>query len=226
VTETGVTGVTETGVAETGADASVNRFITQVVNFTEGTCAGYNASSPAQVLKTVSGPPEGDPSTCCPGTDVVSLGGGGSIVVGFGGTEIVDGEGVDFVVFENPFDYGDNQRYVEPGEVSVSEDGKTWTAFPCSDTTQSEPDGGWGATHCAGMNLVFSNPADGISPFDLENAGGDPFDLAEIGVKKARYVRIRNMVVEFCPDGGAPDGDVALTKNGFDLDAIAIIHPG
>jgi hypothetical protein len=197
-------------------DAPASRFITEVLSFTLGTCAGWNASD---VLATVAGPPVGGGAQSG-SLDVVSLGGGGSIVVGFGANAIVDGPGVDFIVFENAFDYGDGDRYVEPGEVSVSDDGVTWTAFPCSDTTQAEPDGGWLATRCAGMNLVFSTPSNGISPFDVAHAGGDAYDLAEIGVTHARYVRIRNVVSsETCPEAGAkPD------KNGFDLDAIAIIN--
>ncbi len=195
-------------------------FITQLVCFEEGTCAGYGADD---VLGLVSGPPIGG-GAMVGSTDVVSLGGGGSITVGFAPNAIVDGPGIDFVVFENPFDYDNGQRYIEPGEVSVSDDGVQWTVFPCADTrggydTDDEPDGGWSATHCGGMNLVYSSPASGISPFDLEHAGGDPFDLAWIGVKHANYVRIRNVVVEPCPEAG-----VKPNKNGFDLDAIAIIH--
>jgi len=207
------------GAMEGGA----SRFITEVLSFDEGTCAGfcgsYTSETPGNVLATVAGPPIGG-GAGAGSEDVVSLGGGGSIVVGFGPNAIVDGPGIDFVVFENPFDYG-SSRYVEPGEVSVSDDGVTWTAFPCTDTTQAMPDGGWGATQCAGMNLVYSNPyTNKVSPFDLQHAGGDQYDLATIGVAHARFVRIRNIVAsEDCPEAGMrPD------KNGFDLDAIAIIH--
>jgi hypothetical protein len=198
-------------------DASASRFITEVISFEPGTCAGFQGS-PRQMPEVVYGPPWGSPEGSL---DVVSLGGGGSIVVGFGANGIVDGPGIDFVVFENPFDYGSGDRYVEPGEVAVSEDGVHWTAFPCTDTTQQEPDGGWGATRCGGMNVVVSNPyTNSISPFDVEHAGGDQYDLAEIGVTSAKYVRIRNIVAsEDCPDAGEKP-----TKNGFDLDAIAIIN--
>jgi hypothetical protein len=208
--------------ADAGTDGP-SRFVTSVVSFHQGTCAGYGASGLPGIVE---GPPQGG-GAVEGSVDVVSLGGGGSIVVGFAPNAIVDGPGVDFVVFENPFDYGNGDRYVEPGEVSVSDDGVTWTAFPCTDTTQAMPDGGWGATRCGGMNLVYSNPfrPPYISPFDLQRAGGDQYDLASIGVKHARYVRIRNVVAtEPCPEGGLPDGEVLPDKNGFDLDAIAIIN--
>jgi hypothetical protein len=198
-------------------DAPPSRFITEVLNFQQGTCAGFGAASLPGIVE---GPPVGLGSQQG-SLDVVSLGGGGSIVVGFGPNAIVDGPGVDFVVFENPFFYpGDAGRYAEPGEVAVSDDAVHWTAFPCTDTTQVEPDGGWAATRCGGINPVYSNPDNDISPFDLERAGGDQYDLAEIGVTHARYVRVRNIVAsEPCPEAG-PKPD----KNGFDLDAIAIIN--
>lgn len=202
-------------------DAS-DRFVSQVISFTQGTCAGFNADD---VLATVSGPPQGY-GAVAGSLDVVSLGGGGEIIVGFGDNAIVDGPGVDFIVFENPFNDGSG-RYVEPGEVAVSEDGVTWTAYPCTDTTQNEPDGGWGATRCGGMNIVYANAlTNSISPFDPATAGGDAFDLHEIGVTRAKFVRIRNIVAsEWCPEAGwVPDGDTLPTKNGFDLDAISIVN--
>jgi hypothetical protein len=149
-------------------------------------------------------------------TDVVSLGNGGEIVLSFDPNAIVDGDGVDFIVFENPFFIGGNPNdiYAEPGEVSVSDDGVSWTSFPCTQTTQNPPYG-----MCAGWHPVYSNPDNGISPIDPKTAGGDAFDLADIGVKRARYVRIVDKVIEACPEGGE-----APIANGFDLDAIAIVN--
>jgi hypothetical protein len=194
---------------------SSNRFITQVIAFDPGTCAGYGAN---EMPGVVCGPPEGGGADQG-STDVVSLGGGGSIVVGFGANGIVDGPGDDFIVFENPFDIGGNPHnvYSEPGEVSVSEDGVTWTVYPCTDTTE----GGGDAGQCAGIHPVYSNPNSPnlISPFDVGAAGGDAYDLHTIGVTRARYVRIRDIAVEACPDAGP-----RLNTNGFDLDAISIVN--
>jgi hypothetical protein len=187
-----------------------DRFITKVVSFTPGDCAGFGqASMPAIVM----GPPIGGGANQG-STDVVSLGGGGSIVVSFEPNAIVDGPGVDLLVFENPFYIGGDpmKPYAEPGEVSVSDDGVTWTTFPC--TATSDP---YGA--CAGWHPVYSNPDNGISPVDPATAGGDPFDLADVGVKRARYVRVVDKTHENCP--AQPPRP---TTNGFDLDAMSLVN--
>ncbi len=137
----------------------------------------------------------------------------------------MDGPGIDFIVFENPFWVGGNANdvYAEPGEVSVSDDGVTWSTFPCHPTPDLQSPNGTGVAppygDCAGWRVVLSNPSNGISPFDPSVSGGDPFDLAEIGVTHARYVRIVDKTNEDCPDAGA-----AIDTNGFDLDAISIVN--
>ena len=190
-----------------------DRFITKVVSFRRGPCSGFGLD---QMPGIVLGPPVGGGSEMG-STDVFSLGNGGEITVSFEPNAIVDGPGVDFIVFENPFFIGGNPSdiYAEPGEVSVSEDGVHWTSFGCTDATQNPPYG-----LCAGWHPVYSNPANGISPLDPTAAGGDGYDLSEVGVARARYVRIVDKVMsEACPESGArPD------TNGFDLDAIAIVH--
>ncbi len=194
-----------------------DRFITHVVSYRPGPCGGYGE---AELPGVVEGPPYGG-GPYMGSTDVLSLGNGGEIVVSFAPNTIVDGPGIDFIVFENPF-YRlgtDVVEDAEPGQVSVSDDGENWTSFPCSATTSTAPDGGFG--ECAGVHPVFSNPENGISPTDPKTAGGDPYDLAWIGKKSAKYVRIVDKIFEPCPDGGAREG---LDKNGFDLDAIAIVN--
>lgn len=194
-----------------GADViPADRFITQVVSFSPGPCAGYGQSSMPGIVE---GPPAGG-GLYAGSTDVLSLGNGGQIIVSFEPNAIVDGPGIDFIVFENPF-YTEGTTTVadaELGEVSVSEDGVTWTSFPCTDTTSSPPFG-----ECAGVHPVLSNPDNGVSPVDPKTAGGDPYDLAGIGVKRARFVRIVDKIVEAC--AGPAD-----RTNGFDLDAIAIVN--
>ena len=181
------------------------------MSFEAGACAGFGQSEMPEIVE---GPPVGG-GTSAGSLDVLSLGNGGSIVVAFTPNTIVDGPGVDFIVFENPFDIGGNPNnvYAEQGEVSVSEDGVSWTTFPCTATTYP-----YGA--CAGWHPVFSNPDDCISPIDTVNAGGDPFDLHDIGVTSARYVRIVDQIIESCPTNPAD----APNTNGFDLDAISIVN--
>jgi hypothetical protein len=189
---------------------SYDRFITKVASYSLGPCSGYSLNAMPSVVE---GPPVGG-GLYAGSTDVLSLGNGGQIVVSFEPNAIVDGPGIDFIVFENPF-YGAGTDIVadaEPGEVSVSDDGVTWTSFPCTDTTSSPPFG-----QCAGVHPVLSNPDNGISPIDPKTAGGDQYDLASIGVKHAKYVRITDKIIEACP--GPSD-----RTNGFDLDAIAIVN--
>jgi len=138
---------------------------------------------------------------CCQGSlDVVSLGDGGMVVLGFAGNAIADGPGPDFVVFENVFEIGTMaELFTEPATVEVSTDGLTWSAFPCPDA----PFEG-----CAGVSPVFLD-AD-VSAIDITTHGGDAFDLADVGVTEARFVRITDRV-----DLGSV----------FDLDAVGIVHP-
>jgi hypothetical protein len=143
---------------------------------------------------------------CCRGSlEVVSLGDGGHVVLGFGDRTIVDGPGVDFVVFENVFWAGGDPELpvAELGLVEVSADGQEWVAFPC--------EGGEGPTYgqCAGWRPVDANVIEGIDPFDAETAGGDQFDLADIEVDEARFVRITDIA-----------GDDVV----FDLDAVAVLN--
>ena len=58
------------------------------------------------------------------------------------------------------------------------------------------------------------------APFDPSTAGGNAYDLAEVGLTHARYVRIVDRTEEACPEAG-PDKPIT---NGFDLDAIAIVN--
>ncbi|CAN5351185.1 hypothetical protein BH09MYX1_BH09MYX1_61940 [soil metagenome] len=186
-----------------------DRFVTDVVDFSPGDCAGFGLN---RMPTVVQGPPvgfgDGQGST-----DVLSLGKGGSIVLGFGTNAIVDATGIDFVVFENAFVYGGDQIYADPAEVSVSDDGKTWSTFPC--TATSAPYGS-----CAGWHPAYSSPENGISPIDYPACGGDGFDLADLGVARARFVRIRDVGATDCPTNPKDK----TTTVGFDLDAIAIVH--
>jgi hypothetical protein len=207
------------GETEGGSAWPIDRFVTGVVSFDPGPCAGFGeASMPA----VVEGPPVGGGAEQG-STDVVSLGNGGSIVVSLTPNAIVDGPGPDFIVFENPFLIGGNPDdiYAEPGEVSVSDDGVTWLTFPCAPAVDPSSSTGVGPPYglCAGWHPVYSNPNNGISPVDPSVAGGDPFDLADVGLARAHYVRIVDRTAESCPDGGERP-----TTNGFDLDAVSIVN--
>lgn len=191
--------------------APLERFVTSVVSFVPGDCAGFGATSMPDVLF---GPPWGAGDRQG-GLDVVSLGVGGVVTVGFAPRALVDGPGPDFIVFENAFWVGGDpaQPFAEPGEVSVSDDGATWKTWPCAATAPP-----YGA--CSGWKPVYSNPSNGISPFDPEKAGGEAYDLADVGLARARYVRVRDVASQTCP----ADPSKKTNTLGYDLDAIAIVN--
>lgn len=193
-------------VSNGGVVAPRDRFITRVVSFTPGACAGFGASKMPDI---VFGPPVGAGATRG-GLDVVSLGTGGELVVSFEPNAIVDGDGPDFMVFENAFFAGGDPKFphADIAEISVSDDGASWKTYAC--TATRHPYGS-----CAGWHPVFSAPDNDISPFDAEKAGGEAFDLAAVGLSRARFVKIRDR-------GGA--ACTGADNNGFDLDAISIVH--
>jgi hypothetical protein len=184
-----------------------DRFAGRVVSFSPGACAGFGAE---RLPSVVLGPPEGG-GTLLGSLDVLSLGTGGSIELAFEDNPIADGPGPDFLVFENPFLRGGDPLdvFAEPGEVSVSEDGVTWKVFPCEATVK--PYRG-----CAGVRPVLSASSNMNSAVKPDEAGGDGFDLADVGISSVRFVRIVDKTNEPCGPGAR--------THGFDLDAVASVH--
>ncbi|MDF3069104.1 MAG: cell surface protein [Polyangiaceae bacterium] len=183
-------------------------YASHVESFSPGDGAGYNED---QLPDIVLGPPRGG-GNLKGSLHVLALGSGGEIVLGFGEHGIVDGPGADLVVFENAFwPEGDaSQVFAELGEVAVSEDGKTWHAFECD----VSGDGHGSFPGCAGVTPTLEYDPEALIPLDPEQTGGDAFDLAEVGVGRARFVRIRDLRT-LAPAGKA---------SGFDLDAVGVIR--
>lgn len=192
------------GVAGAPAEMCPSRFATSVVSFTAG---NGPMTGQDELPGIVLGPPKGGGATSG-SLDVATLGNGGVITLGFAPSVIVDRPGPDFIVFENPFDVGGDpmKPYAELGTVSVSDDGVTFHDFPC--TATEYPYG-----MCAGWHPVLANAdTNDLDPTDPAVAGGDAFDLADIGVKEARFVRITDRV------------DQTGLAGTFDLDAVSIVH--
>ncbi|MCX4245446.1 cell surface protein [Paraliomyxa miuraensis] len=144
-------------------------------------------------------------------TDVASLGCGGSITLWFDDPWPTDGPGPDLLVFENAFEAG-SITFIEPAQVLVSEDGHDWHAFPC------EPDGGpTPPDGCAGLRPVLATTPE--PALDPTAAGGDAFDLAELGLSEIRYLRLVDRTAEHY------DSDTWCLgpTGGFDLDAVAVL---
>lgn len=215
---------------ETGGDPYADAVTSTVI----GASGGFNQ---AFLPDVVLGPPAGN--GLFGGTlDVFSLGLEGEIVVAFDDNVIVDGPGVDFTVFENPFfetglfEIIEN-LFSEAGSVGVSQDGITWFEFPCAGAMEDHPF----YPGCAGVYPVLADgetderhpsvptagpPVEsffGQAKSDVvvpEGSGGDSFDLADVGLPWARYVRIRaaDHVV----------GPFGTDNAGFDLDAVAAVN--
>lgn len=183
-------------------------YATSVESFSPGENAGFGQDElPGIVL----GPPRGKGERAG-SLDVLSLGKAGEIVLGFGDQSIDDGPGADLVVFENAFWPGGDASavYAELGEVSVSEDGETWLAFPCD----TQGDGAGRFSGCAGVTPTLVYDAAQLVPLDPERSGGDAFDLADVGLAQARFVKIRDLETL----------EAAGTSGGFDLDAVGIVN--
>lgn len=139
--------------------------------------------------------------------DTVSIGNEGILDITLGGYEIVNDEGPDFIIFENPF-----ETWSERAQVWVSENGIDYVAYPCD---PFDPDGVYEG--CAGVTPINYSNTESIL-LDPNLSGGDIFDLADVGLTRARFVRIVDLHTclddEFCYSGEA----------GFDLDAMAIVH--
>lgn len=219
-------------------------FADRVASFTPGVNSGFGAAYfPGNVL----GAPHGTTNPQTPNfsqQDLLSLGTGGQIVLEFTSSEIVDGPGPDFTVFENPVQpiSDPTQSFVDSATVSVSDNGTTWAIFPfhvlSTDADQLYYKSNY--VGLAGVQPTYSSPSNGISPFDPAVSGGDQFDLASAGLARARFVRITDTGTttvaptidslghilndygnQLDPDPLQPGTGIAA---GFDLDAVIAIH--
>lgn len=242
----------DTGDDDTGEEnvpPPERRYLFGVVEYEVGVGGGFGEEFfPGNVL----GPPRGFglDSGNNDAEEVFSLGHGGSITLD-AGDWVLDGEGPDFVIFENAFRIGGNDDvfFIEAAFVEVSEDGINYFRFPndydplsVSEAPQAFPGSFRGF---AGVRPVFANldpdgdgdTSDFIDPGDPALSGGDPFDLATLGLTRIRYIRIidtgsalRAPGTESLDDGGdriedqgnltPPSGN----KDGFDLDAVVLLN--
>jgi hypothetical protein len=217
--------------------ATTNCFADRVVSFAVGAVSAppaFNSWQPGILL----GPP-GSATPTTGSTSVMSLGRGGEIVLEFTDNEIIDRPGPDFILFENPFfctappqSAADGfSVFAEPGIVAVSEDGVDFRAFPynslalsqvvsqCSDKTLLQSlIGLMGITPSFTGNYTLPDDPlvyDPAAPGGISGHGGDAFDLATVGLQRARFVRITDPNLSISLPGSA---------EGLDLDAAVALH--
>jgi len=145
-------------------------------------------------------------------SEVVSLGRGGELIVGFGTKKLYNLPGVDFTVFENAFiNKGTKKVFAEPAKISVSQDGYSFIDFPYNPTTLKG---------CAGVTPVCGE----CDPFNPNESGGDSFDLSELGLEWIKYIKITDISSIVTTDENHPYYQPEGVVLGCDIDAIAGLY--
>ncbi len=152
---------------------SPNQFATRVVSHDDRGGAGGGVFDPNNAL----GRPDG-------GSNVHSLGNGGSLTLGFA-VQLVDGPGADLIVSENPFASISDpwQTFAEVCFVEVSSDGTHFARFPSRYTGPDVEPGSFAfvdAGYYSGFAGVLTTDVTASDPFDVVDAGGDAFDLHDL----------------------------------------------
>lgn len=202
------------GDAMEGGPGGPLPYASELVSFDPGEGAGHGQ---ADLPDVVLGPPkstEEGGST----SNVLSLGAGGSVILGFGDRSITDGPGDDFIVFENAFytEFEDDGVWEELGRVSVSRDGETWHRFECNNEPVESDDGPYRWPGCAGWTPTKAYDSGSTTTLDPTVTGGNSFDLSDLGLDRINYVRITDLT----------ESTDLESKAGFDLDAVGIMHVG
>ena len=210
--------------------ASADPCADELTSFQQGDDGGWvnnGLSLPGVVL----GVPRGG-SEFSQSLDVLALGTGGSLTLGFLDNVIVDRPGNDFRIFENVFRNSPTRLFREAAYVEASQDGITFHRFPviyadgtpatAADLQATPTFDSTGLLGLAGLTPGFSHPDNGIDPRSME-AGGDAFDLAAIGLKEARYIRIVD-AAETINDEGNHFPIVGQGQAGADIDAVIAVH--
>lgn len=160
------------------------------------------------------------------GFDVYRVGAGpdDALVLGFD-EPVLDGDGVDIVVFENVFAVDGGGWFLDPTAVEVSADCATFVAFPRAYTGgpvyEAEPSAWQGF---AGLTPVLLHEEEHpVDPLGAE-AGGDGFDLADlddagIAAEGVRCVRLTAAATHVDPATGAPFPADPLS-DGPDIDGV------
>lgn len=164
----------------------------------------------------------GDPA------DVVSLGDGGSILLGFA-KAITDGEGADLVVFENGF-FAPGGLFAELAFVEVSTDGERFARFPAVSLI-AEPVGSFDPIDPTDVHAFAGKHRAGEGTgFDLAELADHPRVVAgDVDLSEIVFVR----VVDVVGDGSRLDAEgrpvfdpfpTPFASGGFDLEAVGALH--
>ena len=166
------------------------------------------------------------PATLNNSMDAVSLGDGGSALLTFE-RPIRNGEGPDFVVFENDNTGG----FLELAFVEVSSDGEHFVRFPATSLTPTDEQvGSFGSVDPTFINNLAGKFRIGYgTPFDLEELA----DSANLDIDSIVYVRVVDVVGTINPQYATYDafGHIVndpwptdFASSGFDLTGVGVIY--
>ncbi|MCB9832938.1 MAG: hypothetical protein H6807_10710 [Planctomycetes bacterium] len=176
--------------------------------------------------------------------DVLTLGEGGSVTLGFG-SPIRDGQGVDFTVFENGFEYPSQWVFSEVAYVEVSTNGLDFVRFPSRYLGPATSLPAFGTlpmgsyAGLAGSLPVLANVVTGIGlPLNPVFSGGDAFDLedlafeplvlsGQVDLQNVNFVRLVDVVAGLDQDSGGTvieDSHNGSGADGADFDAVAVLN--
>ncbi len=160
------------------------------------------------------------------GTEVVSLGDGGSAIITFN-RPIANGLGPDFAIFENGF----LDNYIELAFVEVSSNGIDYVRFPAiseeQDTLQID---NFNFSDCRYFyNFAGKYRANYGTPFDLEEL----MDSTNLDVNNITHIKLIDVVGSIDALYGSYDSQgniindtypTPFPSGGFDLDGIGVIN--
>ncbi len=208
-------GADDTGTTALSKDDSrFSAWATKVLSVTYGEGVSSSWQTPQRAL----GPATSDTA------DIVSLGEGGVISVGFD-VKIADDDGYDLAVFENGF--ADN--YLELAFVEVSSDGLNFVRFDSASLVSASV-GAYGTLDPKQFEGLAGKYRVGFgTPFDLAWLKSRP-EVQSGLVNLAQITAVR--VVDIVGDGGSRDsfGHVIYDpypttgSAGFDLDAVGVLN--
>ena len=166
------------------------------------------------------------PATLNNSMDAVSLGDGGSALLTFE-RPIRNGEGPDFVVFENDNTGG----FLELAFVEVSSDGVHFVRFPSTSLTPTDEQvGSFGTVDPTFINNLAGKFRIGYGvPFDLEELA----DSANLNFDSIVYVRVIDVIGTIDPQYATYDafGHIVndpwptnFASSGFDLSGVGVIY--
>lgn len=214
-------------------------FATAVVDYVPGPGVLPAFADPATALH--------GPRGCgisCGALDVVTLGVGGHLTLGFD-VVIQDGPGADLIVFENPFQASEAfspSTFTEVVFVEVSSGG-VFARFPSAYGGGAGPFSpfasfGWGAYDglASAVPTLANVRTNTIDPLNPTVGGGTAFDLARladhplvlagrVNLDAITRVRLVDCVGGFSVDSsGVPIWDSAGPNGSADIDAVSVIN--